>query len=139
MEIVFTDAEVDGGTPRDRFDLLLAVIANLEIRVGQRLLYTEPEFPVVELRAQLGAWLATPLAGRPNFEYDSVESDVPDLVWIRRQRSGAWRIGAVDQEYEEKAEFGDEEIVVAIDKYIALVDAWVLKHLKIDAGQMLGA
>lgn len=68
----FTNLRFERTNPKDRFDLLVGVIADLALEVENRLLYSEPDFPVVELAAQLEAWCAEGLRSGEEFEVASL-------------------------------------------------------------------
>ena len=53
LAITFANATFTRADVHDRFDLTLGVEARLALTVGDRLIYTEPMFPVVELRQAL--------------------------------------------------------------------------------------
>lgn len=79
-------------------------------------LYSEPHMPVIELVSALTSWLRVPAESRRDFEFDSMSTDVPGLVWIKRT-NGGYRIGSVHQAYEERREFSDLEIRAAVEQF----------------------
>ena len=80
--------------------LLLGVTGDLSIQVNGRELYTEQEFPLVELALQSIRWVRRGPRVEDDFEFESMESADAPLIWIRRSGDG-WRIGAVHQNYDE--------------------------------------
>lgn len=72
LTLEFSDAPFSRPSIRNKYDLLLGVEATLFMKISGRLVYTEPMFPIVELRDALGTWLP---AGEGDFEFASMESD----------------------------------------------------------------
>ncbi|MDQ1294262.1 MAG: hypothetical protein QG608_2145 [Actinomycetota bacterium] len=70
-------------------DYLIAVDADLRIMEGDRTIYEEPDFPVVELARSLLGWLDT--MGPGTFEFVSLSADESGLVTISPE-SGGWRL-----------------------------------------------
>jgi hypothetical protein len=134
--IRFTDARNERGTLRDKLDLLLGIVGTVEVWGDTRLLYREEMFPIVELRAALGSWLAGAFAARGDFEFESLESDEVGLIWLRHVGSG-WRIGSIHQEFPATAELTDEEVAVLARTFIEDVDRWVLDHCDIRVSSVL--
>jgi hypothetical protein len=83
---------------RDRDEVLLGLVADFSITIGDRLLYREVDFPVVELAAGLLRWLDQRPKPGDDFEWESMETAEPGCVWIRSAGEG-WRIGSIHQEY----------------------------------------
>ncbi|MEO9238261.1 MAG: hypothetical protein ABI418_09235 [Jatrophihabitantaceae bacterium] len=115
---------------RADYDLEVGVVATLSIRVAQQVIYQEVMFPVVELRIAVDRWAR----GGPNgsdFEFVSMESDEPGLVWFRRQPSSHWRVGSIHQDVPALEEFEWGQVAAAIEQYIANVDRWVATNLDV--------
>ncbi len=136
IEIRFSGAHVDRPVIRSRFDLLLGVVALIEIWIGNRLLYREEEFPIVELRAALTEWLAVGFLSRQDFEFQSMESDEVGLLWLRHDPLG-WRIGSIHQEFPAVDTLADEEIEPLVRRFVDDVDQWLLDHCDPDARSLL--
>ena len=134
--IRFTDARQERAGLRDKLDLLLGVVATIEVWVGGKLVYREEMFPIVELRAALGTWLGGAFAEGRDFEFQSVESDEEGLIWLRRIDSG-WRIGSIHQEFPVLTELADEEVAGLAHDFIENVDRWVLEHCGIRVSSLL--
>lgn len=49
LRLGFANLRLERSDPRDRFDLLLGVVADFSLEMGNQPLYSEPDFPVVEL------------------------------------------------------------------------------------------
>jgi hypothetical protein len=137
LRLTFTDTEFERPVLRDKFDLLLGVVATMQVVVGDRLLYREVMFPIVELRVALAQWLREGLPTGADFEFVSMESDEPGLVWFRRQAGGSWRAGSVHQEYPEIQSWTDAEVRNAVRRFTADVDDWVSAHLNVRVEEMI--
>jgi hypothetical protein len=85
----FDDGDLRGDTLAD---YLIAIDADFEIRDGDRIIYDEPEFPVVELARSLSSWMAS--NEYDDFAFDSLSSDESGLVTITRGATG-WRLSSV--------------------------------------------
>jgi hypothetical protein len=120
--------------PRNRFDLALGVEATLELSVGGRLIYTEPMFPIVELREALSTWMRS---ASVDFEFISMESDEQGLIWIRRQPSGRWRVGSIHQDDISPHELDTTDVLEGCRDFVARVDAWVRQELGVEASDVL--
>lgn len=138
IDIRFSEPYFERQVIRDRFDLLVGVVATFEILARGRLLYRETEFTIVELRSQLHPWLNSGLTSRSNFEFASMEHDEAGLVWVRWMATEqGWRIGSIHQEYAEVAVWSDEEITVAVCQFIEAVDNWVAVSLNVRVRDIL--
>lgn len=130
------DARSERVVLRDKFDLLLGIVATLEIWVGGRLLYREEMFPIVELRAALAHWISVGLPARSDFEFQSIESDEEALVWLRSV-GRAWRVGSIHQDFPAMTELSDEDVVALAHGFVEEVDQWVLEHYDIRVSSLL--
>jgi len=113
-----------GGAPSNRWQRLLNVVADFQLLVDHQVLYSEAEFPVVELASQLSAWLATSPSGPKPFSYDSLESDELGLVRFEPQ-AGAWLVAAVHQSRPSLARFSTAELHEACLRFIEQVRSTV--------------
>ncbi|HZD22402.1 MAG TPA: hypothetical protein VE569_03225 [Acidimicrobiia bacterium] len=50
---------------------------------------------MVELAAELSAWLEAAAMQEQDFEFDSMETPEPGWIWIRR--ADGWRVGSIHQ------------------------------------------
>ena len=132
----FTDTRLERPRVRDKFDLLLGIVATFEVCLGERLLYHEEMFPVVELRVELAQWLSDAYRHRENFEFRSMESDEEGLLWLRRV-DGGWRIGSIHQEYPEMQTLSDAEVSEFITNFIEDVDRWVHENCHVSISSFL--
>ncbi|MEV4263613.1 hypothetical protein [Kribbella sp. NPDC049584] len=73
-------------------DVLVAVDAGFRVVDGDRVVYEEPSFPVVELAWSLLRWLDQPARG--DFVFDSMSFEELGALTVRRQGAG-WVFGSV--------------------------------------------
>lgn len=135
LAIIFIDPAFTRADRHDRFDLTLGVEATLELIVEDRVIYTEPMFPIVELRQALSAWLLNP---SEDFEFISMESDESGLIWIRRQPSGLWRVGSIHQDDIAPQELDTPQVLDGCSDFVARVDGWVRSELGVEVSDILG-
>jgi hypothetical protein len=95
VEIAFGPLLQDGGLREPYFNLLLRVVAELKIFASGTGVYTEPEFPVVELAQQLRTWLSE--LDPDDFEYTTLEAEEAPFIWFRSGADG-WSVGAAFQQ-----------------------------------------
>jgi hypothetical protein len=132
LELRFSDVRVENGPVRSVDELELKVGADFELLVGERVIYREVEFTVVELRFVLDRWMReSGPDSAVNFVFVSVESDERGLVWFKRQ-PGGYRVGSVHQEFESSEVFTLDEARLAARRFIEDVDRWVLDELGVD-------
>ena len=112
IEFRFTDLRAEG-SPASLADALVRVTADLAVVVDGRVVYSEVDFPVVELAAALVRWCELPAGGRVDFEFDSMSTPEPGWVWIRREGSG-WRVGSLHEEYPAMLESTADQICEAV-------------------------
>ena len=98
LELRFERLRFDGPTPVDRSRLLLAIVAEFSILIDGEVWFSQPEFPVVELAAQLGPWLGQGATG--DFFYRSLEADEPYLISFRKLDQ-SWRLASPWQRHPE--------------------------------------
>lgn len=67
-------------------DYLVAADADFSVTDGDRTVFQEPYFPVVELARALVAWSASPSEGA--FVFETLSSDVLGVVTIARESAG---------------------------------------------------
>jgi hypothetical protein len=75
-------------------DVLVRVDADLEVLDDDRLLWSEPGFPVVELARALRAWIEE--RGTSDFAFDSMSFEEVGALTIRSEGEG-WVFGSVFQ------------------------------------------
>jgi hypothetical protein len=124
----FAYVHLDGPRPRDAIEIMLRIVATCTVTADEVELLSEPEFPIVELAAQLDYWLRKD-AGMP-FTYDSAEAEEA-LVWFKPEVQG-WRIGSDWQKQPNDQLFPIEELTSAASSYIGRVKTEVKATLNID-------
>lgn len=134
LAITFADATFTRTDVHDRFDLTLGVEATLALTIGDRLIYTEPMFPIVELRQAISAWMPTIST---DFEFISMESDEPGLIWFRRQPSGLWRAGSIHQDDIATQELDTADVLVGCADFVTRIDGWVRDALGVAVSDVL--
>jgi hypothetical protein len=121
---------------RDLYDVLLGLVAEFSITIGDRLLYREVDFPVVELAASLLRWLDLRPEPGDDFEWESMETEEPGWVWVRSAGDG-WRIGSIHQEYPEPRILSMTELQWAITDFVGRLSAKALEEQRIDLAPYL--
>jgi hypothetical protein len=94
--------------------------------------YSEVQFPIVELRVALERWLKAREDSLDDFEFESMESDETGLVWFRRQPSGKWRVGSVHQDELAVDELDLDDVVRGCERFVTGVDDWVRARLRLE-------
>jgi hypothetical protein len=122
--------------PTDRFDLLLGVCADLVLQTEGRTLYSEPDFPVIELAAQLIGWCHRGLENGDDFEFTSMESDETGLVWFRRTGAG-YRVGSLYQEFPAMSVHDPAAVRAATARLVAQLRERTKDELGIDIDPVL--
>lgn len=117
MKLVFSNLHLDGEI-RSKWDVLLRIVGDFAITFGDRQLYDETEFCLVELAVALANWLATATDDGPDFVYTSLESETEGLVRFSLVGHGAWRISAAHQQYDEVVQLTTEQVKAAAGAYI---------------------
>ncbi|MGH7604379.1 MAG: hypothetical protein ACRENK_10330, partial [Gemmatimonadaceae bacterium] len=101
MRFEFRNIHFDGNM-QTRIDAILRIVGDFALWVGDRKVYQEVEFCLVEFAVALGDWLAVVSDDGPNFVYTSVESETEGLVRFTLANSGNWRISAAYQDSQEE-------------------------------------
>jgi len=123
LGFVSRSMHVDGPRrPSTEDELLLRLVASFSIECDGQPIYSEPEFPVVELASALHAWLQTPERARGDFRFESMDAAERDLVWIRGGADG-WHAGSVRQTRSLAKAIALGEIEFAVRRYIRDVTA----------------
>jgi len=103
---------------------LLNVVADFQLVVGRRMIFSEEEFPIVELAVQLDAWLERLSDETPEFVYTSSESQIPGLIRFSPGSEG-WHVSAAFAEFADATSFNLSEVATAVRSYVAAVDETV--------------
>ena len=135
IELKFSNLHQDGPSLNSTAERLLRIVADLSINVDERLLYKETDVPIVELAGQLWQWLKQGEI-RTDFSYESMESDTPGLISIKRG-SGGWQVGSVHQEYEEVRLWPLEDIDRAVQNFLESVVGAARNQLAVDVHDII--
>lgn len=130
----YSNLRSDREAPQHSADVLIGVTADLELVTDVGVIYAEPDFPVVELAAELGRWLATGAPAQQDFEFDSMETEERGWVWIRRVEGG-WRIGSLHQDRADPQSRDFEELRGAVGAFIETVDRDLSAKWGLDLGE----
>jgi hypothetical protein len=133
LRFLFTDAAMERPAVRDKYDLLIGVVATFVIEVSGAVIYSEVMFPVVELRAQLASWLRSGFEEQSAFRFESLESEESDLVTLSPV-AGGWTVAARDQLRVANAVVPGGAVESACTSYIADVDEWARTALNVEVG-----
>jgi len=116
----------DGPLDSD-WNRLLNVVADLQVVVGDRILFSEVNLPIVELANQLDHWLASAAQPTPEFLYSSLESDIVGIIRIAPGVQG-WHVSSAFAEFADSTPFSLAEIVAAARSYVTGVEKAVLSE-----------
>ena len=108
------------------FQRLLNVAADFRLIVGNRILYSESHFPVVELAFQLISWVDRVTQSCEDFSYDSLDSTIPGLIRIMRGFEG-WHLASAHQDFICESTFTLEQILRAVRDFISNIEEQVCK------------
>lgn len=78
---------------QEDYQLMLGIVASFRISLNHKLLFDEPEFPVVEFAVQLASWFPDGFLAKNAFIYTSMESEIKEFLWLRPSEAG-WKIGS---------------------------------------------
>lgn len=112
----FSEVTSDGGPVNMPWEVYLRIVGSFSIVVGERILYTEELFCIVEFAVKSNLWLKRVNEIKEDFVYTSQESEDTHLFWIRKSGAG-WRIGSMSQEYEESRTFALDLLTAALSEY----------------------
>ena len=104
---------------------LLNVVADFKLVVGQRIIFSEANFPIIELAIQLDRWLGSVTESHTEFVYTSLESGIIGIIRVAPGVEG-WHVGSVFAEFADSTPFPLEEVVTAARSYITAVEEAVL-------------
>ena len=114
---------------------LLNVIADFQLVVERRIIFSEEEFPIVELAVQLKAWLERLSDETPEFVYTSLESEIPGLIRLSPGCEG-WHVSAAFAEFADATAFNLSEVAAAVRSYVAAVDETVFSEYGFRLGEL---
>lgn len=96
-------------------DYLIAIDADFEIREGDRIIYAEPRFPVVELARSLASWMTD--GERDDFAFESLSFEESGVVTITRTRVG-WRLSSIFTPEVVSSDIYNSELDACIQEFI---------------------
>jgi hypothetical protein len=129
LRFEFRNASLEGPWSGKFRDLELGMVAEFRLCVAEQVIYSEDGFTVFELRLAFDHWLRESDDAVVGFEFNSVESDEPGLVWFRPQPGGGYRVGSIHQDDVSFEVFSLAEIQQAVQEFIGSVDDWVFQNL----------
>jgi hypothetical protein len=130
VKLDFCNVAVEQLKVPPRYQLLLGVGATIRLFDDEgRIVFEEPDVPVVELALALEDWLTSGLDSQEDFEFDSLESDEPGLVWIRLQAPDTWAVGALEQEFPDPHLYSTDAVAEAFHCFVRSVEDWVQQNL----------
>ena len=136
LEFVVTDLHRERPAATDYYGVLLGLNCNFAIRLDDQVLFEEAEFPVLEFVEQLADWLAESPEPSANFSYESIESDVEDLVWIRRSDRG-WQLGSAIHDSAAHNPFTLDELRRGLTEFSGHLIAMVSRSLGLDVSDFI--
>ena len=95
ISLSFSNVRIDGPMPRSSWQRLLRIVADFTITRDGHEIFKEMEFPIVELAYHLQRWLNASAREHLPFNYESMESAEPALLWFRPV-GGDWSVGYSD-------------------------------------------
>jgi hypothetical protein len=134
MRISFSNPRLEADAA-DKFDLLLGLVAELELVVDGQVIYHEVDFPIAELALALAEWLEQGCPASTAFEFSSLESDELGLLWFRPVADG-WRVGSVHQEFIDSTARPSGEVESAARRFVAEVDQALIGSAGVDLSSL---
>jgi hypothetical protein len=118
MRIIFDALRLDRPALKSRWDVLLGVVADFSIVIGERLLLHEEMFPILELARALKHWSDDCDGGViRDFSYQSMESaEGPLLEFV--QRDNGWSVRSPHLEYSEERVLTFDEVRDAARQFV---------------------
>jgi hypothetical protein len=126
--------ESEAAKLRDPIDVLLGVVADVRFFADGSLLLEMPDFPIVELAAQLDFWLRH--EPDRDFSYESAEAE-DELLWIR-QVDDSWFVGSDLREARTKHDTTHIAATEFARTYINRVKDDVQREMRVDVTPALG-
>jgi hypothetical protein len=134
----FERLRIDAEVGHPSWNPLLRIVAVFTLASGSVTIYSEPDFPVVELAVQLARWVDRVRAGGVgDFSYVTLESDEPEWIGFHQVADGVFKVRARYQETDDPETRSLEELVEASDQYIATLVPAVRQKLGIDIAPLL--
>jgi hypothetical protein len=122
VEIKYSEIDLSELRGNTLADFLVNMEANIEVVDGDRIIYRELSFPVVELARELAAWMAREDAeiDGSDFTFSSMSFDVDGAIEIKRLPSG-WVIGSVFTPEVRSAPMPWEGLSNALNRFVGRV------------------
>lgn len=136
VKFSFADVASDGVRINEPWQVYLRIVGRFSVSVGERILYQEEAFCVVEFAIKSQLWLKRVSQTQEDFIYTSQESEEPGLFWIKRFEGGRC-IGSVYQEYEESNLFPFESLAAALSEYFNHLRTFVAEAFGTDLAEIL--
>ena len=124
----FGELHVDGRPSKEPYDILLKVVATFSLRIGDASLFSEEEFPVVELAVDLRRWLKQ--GDESEFRFESLDYEQP-LFWFKPEEGG-WRVESAWQKGPVHRLVSLGELKSAATSYVDRLKMEVKEKLSID-------
>jgi hypothetical protein len=135
MRFIFGTLRTDRPALESRWDVLLGVVADFSIVIGERLLLHEEMFPILELAMALKRWNDDHDGGViRDFSYESMESAEGPLLQFLRKDNG-WNVRSPHQEFEEERLFTTDEIRDATHQFVEDVQRAAAAQLGLEVGR----
>ena len=132
LSFLYANLTNEGSALVEPWEVYLRIVADFQVLVGGRTLYSESLFPVVEFAIQSAAWSSRVVQGGPDFVYTSMEADEEGLVWIK-PAGERWQIGSVFQEkVDPLPPLELFEVQLAVDDFYAGLRRDVLALFQVD-------
>jgi len=136
INIIYKFSDQEFFRLKENWEIFLRVVGNFRIEVNGKVLYSEVEFCLVEFAVQIAEWLRQIETNEVDFEYCSMESEDPGLVWVKKKNNG-WIIGSVYQQHEEINIFDMEDIRKVFSGYIEMLKQDLEEIYNIDISKLL--
>lgn len=114
-------------------DYLISVEGDLRIVEGDRVIYEEPSFPILELARSLRRWLKAPVV--TDYAFESMSFEEVGVVEVRQSKAG-WAFGSVF-EGSASSPISREEAEWCIRAFVEQV-ATELRRVGVDPADVLG-
>lgn len=114
----FSNLHHSGQALDKRWQILLHINGDFTVYIGDRLLYSEPYFTLIEFAVSASRWSSTAHSTGRDLVFESQESDTSGLVWLKRSGDG-WTVGSAYQRHQEHTLFDLSEIITAIEDYVS--------------------
>ena len=136
VKIKFSKMKVDGDSVEEPWQAYLRIVGLFCVKVGDRLLYQEEEFCLVEFAVSAQIWRKGLHQKQEDFIYTSLESDESGLFWVKKV-DGGWRVGSIHQEYEEALVFDLDLLATALGTFCDRLRDKVLERFGVDLNSIL--